>query len=213
MELADAKAYLDVIKAEEQRRVGLLPDHPDAAYDQWLFHDEPFINELCIVFLVALRHHIERRLMILAACAADGGRPLSKQEFSARKKQLSDLKFDKKWDEVDKRLGPEHCAHYRVIEALRLLANAYKHEPNMEPDGRLLAHLHRDPSLRYAPMPESGDLQKGLGIIVGLPADASYSQIATAFVERVQEFLDDVTARNTISPVKWGRASLLDFAH
>jgi hypothetical protein len=96
MELADAKAYLDVIKTEGQRRAELLPDHPDAAYDQWLFHDAPFINELCIVLLVALRHHIERRLIFFAACAADGGGPITKQQFLARMKQLSDLK-NAKW--------------------------------------------------------------------------------------------------------------------
>ena len=62
-------------------------------------------------------------------------------------------------------------------------------------------------------MPESGELQKGLGTIVGLPANASYSHIATSFVERVQSFLDDVKARNAISPVKWSRVSMLDFAH
>ena len=213
MELTDAKAYLDVIKTEEQRRAERLTDHPDAAYDQWLFHDAPFINELCIIFLVALRHHIERRLIFLAACAADGARPITKQEFFARMKELSGLKKNAKWDEIRKRLTLEQCAHYPVIEALRHLANAYKHDPNLEPDNPLLKSLGLDPNLTYAPIPESGELQEGLGMKVGLPANASYSDIATSFVERVQDFLDDVRARNAISPVKWGRVSLLDVAH
>jgi hypothetical protein len=137
MELTDARAYLDVIKAEEQRRAQLLPDHPDAAYDRWFFYDAPFINELCIVFLVALRHHIERRLIFLAACAADGGRPITKEEFLARVKELSNLKASARWDEISGRLTPDRCAHYHVIEALRHLANAYKHDPSLEPDDRL----------------------------------------------------------------------------
>jgi hypothetical protein len=213
MELTDARAYLDVIKAEEQRRAQLLPDHPDAAYDRWFFYDAPFINELCIVFLVALRHHIERRLIFLAACAADGGRPITKEEFLARVKELSNLKASARWDEISGRLTPDRCAHYHVIEALRHLANAYKHDPSLEPDDRLLNHLGLDSNLRYASIPESGELQKRLGIIVGLPANTSYSDIATLFLERVQGFLDDVEARSAISAVKWGRVSMLDVAH
>ena len=46
---------------------------------------------VAIVFLVALRHHIERRLTLFAACAADAGRPIARQEFSARMKELPDL--------------------------------------------------------------------------------------------------------------------------
>ena len=134
MYLTDAKAYLDVIKDAEQRRAKLLPDDPDAAYDQWLFHDAPFINELCIVFLVALRHHVEHRLTFFAACAADGGKPISRTEFSDRMKQLSKPKA--KWDAIEKRLHPDQCVHYQVIEALQHLANAYKHNANLEPDHR-----------------------------------------------------------------------------
>ena len=213
MELTDAKAYLNVIKAEQRRRAELLPDHPDAAYDQWVFNDAPFINELCIVFLVALRHHIERRLMSFAACAADAGRPITKQEFSARMKELSDLENRKKWEEIRRRLGPDQCAHHQVIEALRHLANAYKHDPRLEPDCKLLEHLGLDLSLKYAAIPESSTLQEGLGMILGLPANASYPDIATSFVECVQVFLDDVKVRNKISPVKGGRVSLLDVAN
>ncbi len=214
MELTDARAYLNVIKTEEQRRAELLPDHPDAAYDQWLFNDAPFINELCI--LVALRHHVERRLIFFAVCAADGGKPITRQELSTRMKELSD--FNKKgknkkggmWGEIHRRLAQDHCAHYRVIEALRQLANAYKHDPRMEPGPELLEHLGLDKNLKYAPVPESTTLREGLAMIAGLPADSSYTDIATLFVERVQSFLDDVKARSAISPVRVGRVSLVD---
>ena len=210
MELTDAKAYLNVIKTEERRRAELLPDNPDAAYDQWLFYDAPFINELCIVFLVALRHHTERRLTFFAACAADAGKPITRQEFSTRMKELSDLNIAKKWEEIGRRLEPNQCSHHQVTEALRHLANAYKHNPRMEPDDKLLKRLGLDLSLKYAPIPESTKLQEGLAKIVGLPADSSYPGIATSFVECVQGFLDDVKARNAISPVRWGRVSLVD---
>jgi hypothetical protein len=201
MELTDARAYLSLIKTEERRRAELLPDHPDAAYDQWLFYDAPFVNELCIVFLVALRHHIERRLTFLAACAADAGRPTTRQEFSTRMKELSDLK-NARWEEIGRRLHQNQCAHHQVIEALRHLANAYKHDPRMEPGVKLLNHLRLDLNLRYAPIPESGKLQGGLATVVDLPADSSYPDIAASFVECVQGFLDDVEARNAISRVR-----------
>ena len=64
MDLAEAKAYLSVIKAEERRRAILRRDEePDIAYDQRLFTDAPFISELCLVFLVSARHHVERGLL------------------------------------------------------------------------------------------------------------------------------------------------------
>jgi hypothetical protein len=49
------------------------------------------LNELCIVFLVALHHHIERRLIVFAACTADGGKPITGSEFKDRMKELKKL--------------------------------------------------------------------------------------------------------------------------
>jgi hypothetical protein len=83
----------------------------------------------------------------------------------------------------------------------------------MEPDGKLLKHLDLDLSLKCAPIQESTKLQEGLATIAGLPTDSSYPDIATSFVESVQGFLDDVAARNAISPVRWGRVSLVDVGH
>ena len=45
----------------------LANEDPDYAYDQWLFTDEPFVNELCLVLLVVIRHQLERELLGLLA--------------------------------------------------------------------------------------------------------------------------------------------------
>ena len=100
-----------------------------------------------------------------------------------------------------------------MVQALRLLANAYKHDPGKAPSVKLLTHLRLDPTLTYAQLPESGDLQKGLALVAGLPGDAEYCEIAERFVEHVQEFLTDVRTHNALSRVKGGRASLTDFDH
>lgn len=214
MDLSDAKAYLSVIKAEHKRRAILLRDEdPNAAYDRWWFHDAPFVNELCLVFLVSLRHEIERRLLQFAARAVDDGRPISSAEYSQRVDELKNRSIMDRWKEIKKRLKIAACTHYEAVEALRLLANAYKHDPLKKPDRKLLTHLRLDATLTYAELPESGDLQEKLALIVGLPGDAEYCEIAEHFVERVQSFLRDAETRSTLSRVRGGRVGLLDVAH
>lgn len=219
MDLADANAYLSVIKAEEQRRrTSLLWDgHPEAAeaaYEQWLSIDVPFVNELCLVFLVALRHHVERCVLHFAACAELNGQPIKKAEYERRVAELQRPRSHTvDWDTVQKRLKLTGCAQYETVEVLRLLGNAYKHDPSMRPSPALLKHLKLDPNLGYAQIPESGELQQGLASIAGLPEDADYCNIAQRFVERVQEFLQDVQAHNLLSRVLWGKASFKHVGH
>lgn len=211
MDLTDAKAYLSVVRAEEQRRVSLLSDDDPGAYDQWLFTDAPFISELCLVFLVALRHHIERRLLYFAACAVDAGQPIARVDYEKRLADMLRLRGPRQWEEIEKRLHVANCAP--TIETLRLLANAYKHDPKKQPTKQLLTYLRLDVTLTYAELPESDELRKGLALSVGLPGDAAYCDITERFVERTQEFLNDLQARNVLSRVKGGRVSFKDIAH
>ncbi|MGH9444355.1 MAG: hypothetical protein ACRD3O_01235 [Terriglobia bacterium] len=70
MDLTDAQAFIDLVSREYERREALLPGGGDGAgYDQWVFTDLPFLHDVCILYLVAVRHHIDRRLLFLAACA------------------------------------------------------------------------------------------------------------------------------------------------
>jgi hypothetical protein len=215
MNLAHARVYLGVIRAEEQRRSELLDRvDPNVGYDQWLFADAPFIGELCLVFLVALRHHVERQLLHFAARAADQGQPISRGQYEARVDELENMKPSKLRSTIEARLAVSGRLHYRAVEALRLLANAYKHNARKEPPSGLLAHLGLNTALTYAELPESHELRKGLAGIVGLPDDAGHCQIAAGFVERVEAFLEDVQVHGRLSNVIMGRVvSLTDFAH
>jgi hypothetical protein len=46
------------------------------------------LNELCLMFLVTLRHQIERELVWLAALAADGGKVIDEKTYNERVEQL-----------------------------------------------------------------------------------------------------------------------------
>jgi hypothetical protein len=216
MDLTDAKAFINLTSAEYKRRADLLPQDDEGAgyaYDQWMFTDLPFLHDLCILYLVAVRHHIERRLLFQATCALGHGKKIKRSECEAEQKILLAMPHGQRWREIDRRLQPKQCARYASIEALRLLANSYKHDPRLQPDIKLVNYLGLDEKLVYAPIPESFELKKGLARIVGLPDDSRFSEVTERFVEHANEFLKDVQARNVLSPVNWGRVSLTEFAH
>jgi hypothetical protein len=214
MESSDAKAFINLVTEEARRREALLDDaDPNYAYHQWMLTDLPFLHDLSLLFLVAMRHHIERRLLYLAACATGHGNAINRAEYDVRLKELRTLPLGKRWKEIEARLKPTMCVHYKSIEALRLLANSYKHHPRNQPDKELINFLGLDPKLTYATLPESGDLQKCLALLVGLPEKAGYADIAERFVEHAEDFLKEVQTRNLLSKVNWGRVSLIDFGH
>ena len=178
MESSDAKAFINLVTEEARRREGLLKDaDPDHAYDQWMFTDLPFLHDLSLLFLVAIRHHIERRLLYSAACATGHGNAIKRAEYDIRVKALLTLPLAKRWKEIEARLNPTICTRYKSVEALRLLANSYKHDPRNQPDKGLIVFLGLHPKLTCATLPESGELQKGLALLVGLPEKAGYADI------------------------------------
>jgi hypothetical protein len=209
-----AKSIIEVIRQEKNRRASLLKgENPDFADDQWLFRDLPFIAELCLMLLVALRHQVERELIGFAACAADGGNEISPQQYH---KRVDELRRGGQWDwkNIEPRLKLKSCIGEEQIEALRLLANCYKHDTSKEPDEKLLKLLGLQTGVRYAQLPESEGLREGLAVFTGLDKDADYCEIAETFTDIVDCFLTDVRKKNKLSRVKWGAASLRpeDFA-
>jgi hypothetical protein len=210
-----AKNILEIIRSEEERRISLLDDKDsDAAYDQWVFKDAPFLAELCLMLLVALRHQVERELVVLAARAANDGKEIDGKQCQKRVKELQDLPLSKRWKTIEARLKPQCCLGAEAIEALRLLANSYKHDPSKEPAEDLLKLLNLEVGVNYAPLPESDALREALAASVGLNQDADYCDIAETFLDIVDIFLTDVRRQPQISRVKWGAASLnpKDFA-
>jgi hypothetical protein len=208
------KEMIDVIRAEQQRRASLLTDEdPNFAYDHWLFKDEPFVNELCLMLMVTLNHQVERELVGLAARADEGGKEISGQQYQVKVKQLRKTNRKGKnigwdWKAISKRLKPKSCEKYKFIEALRLLSNSYKHDPSMEPDEKLLKKLNLETGVNYAPLPESDTLRKGFADFFGLGKDADYCDIAERFVDIAGDFLAEVKSRTKLSKVKWGAVSL-----
>ncbi len=87
-----AKEVIGVIRAEGQRRSEQLKDaDPDFAYDQWLFTDEPFINEMCLMVLVTLHHLVERELLLLVARSTAQPATMTSQQY-----QMNVKKWQKK---------------------------------------------------------------------------------------------------------------------
>jgi len=204
------KDLIAVIRTEQERRTSLRnPQDPDFAYDRWLFTDEPFLNELCLMVLLTLRHQVERELVGLAARAAGGGKEISRQQYQTEVEQLR--KKNRKvwnWEEINKRLEPKSCKNYDFFEALRHLANSYKHNPSMEPEGELLTLLKLKPGVSYAPLPESDSVREGLADLIGLEKGADYCDIAERFVDIASDFVAEVKSPTKLSKVEWGAVSL-----
>lgn len=214
MDTHTLKNMISVIRTEKERRVSLLrTQDPDIQYDQWLFTDVPFINELCLMFLVALRHQVERELVGLAARADVGTNKISGQEYKEKVAQLR--KTNKrggnigwKWDEINKRLKFKNCEKYKFIEALQLLSNLYKHDTSMVPDKQLLNLLQLKPGLNYVSLSESDALRKGFADFIGLSNNADYCDIADCFIDIASDFLAIVKSQTILSDVIWGKLSL-----
>ncbi len=209
MDTCRLKDMIAVIRAEQQRRGTLRRETQSTLedtsfeYDQWLFIDAPFVNELCLMVLVTLRHQVERELIKLAALAADDGKEISGQQYQEKAREVRELLRKHGWKTINDRLSLESCGGHTSMEALRLLANSYKHHPSMEPDNDLLKLLKLETGVNYLSLPESASLQEGLAVCVGFGSDAAYCDIAERFVDIAGDFLADVQSRTKVSPVKF----------
>lgn len=116
MDLAHVDAFLDLVMREQDLRRNRLPDDRDAAYDEWLFSDRPFVNDLCVLYLVAIRHEVERRLIDLAV-RDHGTSPLTQAEYRLQRDSL--VKNRRIWDEIESRVGYRNCARHESMEVLR----------------------------------------------------------------------------------------------
>lgn len=207
MEFDILREMIDVIRAEQQRRASLLTDKDtNFAYDRWIFKDEPFVNELCLMLLVTLNHQVERELVRLAALADDEGSKINGQQYQEK---IEQLRKGKSWDfkEIENRLKLESCEGYKSMKALRLLANSYKHDLSMMPNKGLLKLLNFETEVNYASLPESDMFREGLSASLSLPKDAVYCDIAERFVDIANDFLTNVRSRTKLSRIKWGLGS------
>ena len=213
MDLNRAKSVLAAIREEARRRDDAERDHY-WAYEQGL-SDEAFINEFCLIFLVALRHHLEGELVCLAARVGGAGTGITQAQFQQGIERLS-TKGKTDWQEVNRLLKIDKQTKPPQIEALRLLANNYKHDPQFEPSADLIKHLNlrpASPNYRYADLSESDALQDGLAHCVCLSKGSNYILIAERFVESVEKYLESVVQNVPLRPFAGGAVSLLDCLH
>jgi len=225
MDTAAFRQIIGVIRTKGARRKAGLPDHPDAAHDRWLFTDQPFVNELCLLLLVRLSHEVERQLLLLSLRMPKGG--VQEIDVSDYRKQVGERREllrknkGKEWRNLYEDLGLR--GKHKVFEVLRLLADSYKHDPFMLPDQELLSSLglprKRTPTpaslnrtnaaldVNYAPLSESSLLQQGLARCLSLHEGADYCDIAEAFVNFADKFLAGIT-KGSLTPLERKRISM-----
>ena len=215
----DARVLKDMVatvRAERRRRKQpLTGEDDDSPHDRWLFVDEPFVNELCLVLLVALRHELERELVRFAARSRDDGRQIGGKRYEQTVREArEDLRKRGGWGRLAETLKIKSCAGYTELEALRLLANSYKHDPWKGPSRDLLQLLRLDANANYARLAESDALREKLAVLIGLEAGADYCEIADRFVDVASEFVSGVQKHVKLSPIRRGPISLnpSDFA-
>jgi hypothetical protein len=200
---------IGVIKAEQLRRETELDNvDPNCQYDQRQFTDLPFVNELCLMVLVTLRHQVERELVKIAAREGHQGKEISGQDYAVNVQQEREgVRKKGGWEKLAKRLKLEQCDGYPPMEVLRLLVNSHKHAPWGQPDEELLRKLNLELDVKYAPLPESTALREGLAQFIGLEKNALWCDTAEQFVNEAAAFLEAVQKQTALSKVKWGSVS------
>jgi hypothetical protein len=208
-----------LIRAEEKRRSAELANiDSDAAYDQWIFQDRPFINEMCLMLLVAIRHQVERELLFIAARVNRSGTITRKEHRQYVMEQRNLLRGKAGFNKLTAALRLSSFPQWAgSMKTLELLANSLKHNPWQEPDEQLLLHLDLPtekelvpPVVAYMPLPESTCFQEGLARSLNLPKDADYCTIVGTLADLANEFLDAVVKVTPMCGLS-GRVSLTEF--
>jgi hypothetical protein len=204
MSMTFARNVLQVFRNDWDERLWRFEQSEDPDADgQLRFVDEPLVNEMCLILLVAVWHQVERELIDAAALLAFNGQEIS---FDQYRNQLRNKRwqFLKRREQFLAELGVESFPEWHSsMTTLRLLANCYKHDPALEADGNLLGHLGLDGKLTYGCLPESDDIREKLAQSVGLEwSDTSYIAIVEAFIGKAEGFLASVRARPGFSRIK-----------
>lgn len=217
MELELARTTLGAIGAERERRIRGLPKDTYAALTHWSDVDDPFVAELVLLLLVAVFHQVERELIWLAAGHSVDGVPI---EFCVYQERAA--KERRRWSDRKKRtvfirqFGLEALDEWNTIEALRLVANCYKHDPHAKPNTALLRHLGMPPVpveplvTSYAALAESQNFREGFASWLNLDRQGNYCEIALEVLDRVEAFLA-AAGRAMPRNVNPGRVSMTSF--
>lgn len=219
MDTNDARDMLRVIRDEKSRRAAerradarRSDEDADIAGETWVGEDVPFLNDLCLMLLVTMWHHVERKLVWLAALVTEDGQDvddLKTYHVAARNERE---RWQKNRGTLIEQLNLKSCDEWDgAMRTLRLLANSYKHDPSGTPDKALLDHLVLDTHITYASLPESDAFREGLAASLGLQRDADYSDIANDFLDRIDRLFADIPKKARLARLT-ATLSLTDFA-
>jgi hypothetical protein len=211
MERSVANDVLRLIRAEKDRRQALLADEePEIASEYWWSVDEPFLNELCLMLLVARRHQVEKELVHFAALVTAHGKAIDRKLYPKKVKAERDRIRTRGWKGIVAKLKLSSSTEWdSSMKTLRLLANCYKHDPSGKPGEELLEHVNLDKKLNYISLAESPTFRAGLALSVGLSGNADFCEIAERFLSLTDQFLGHVRKGLVLSPLK-GRPSFRD---
>jgi hypothetical protein len=205
MDIHMAKEVIRIIRTERDKKLKSVKTEEDHYYYYGI--EEPFINEFCLMLLVAIRHEIERELTLFIAYKTSAGSEYKKfmagktslergheeNEFrlwlKEERKRLDGLTKDKKkgWKAFYSEVGLD-AETIEWLEILRELSNSYKHDI-WTYKKNFLEKLGLPTEKLYMTLSESPAIREKLAESVGLASDADYCLIAEAFVNRASDLL------------------------
>lgn len=214
-----ARRMLALARQERDRRAENASQSPGYAED-WLLVDEPFVNEICLVVLVAVYHQIERELVLLGARIAPGRDVISHADYEANVQRIKAAVRDRPtngWQDLTRCLDLTNRPEWKSLQALRLIANGYKHDPFGGISGELLDHLglsptiSESPRITYAGIADSLEFRERLAIYLGLAARSDYADIGEAFLSRAERFIGSIAELPQICRITSSRVSTTEF--
>ncbi len=222
MKMTAAREMLAVIHSEERKRLRrvrrLDAQGHEFAWEIYKFECEPFVADLCLSLLTVVWHKVERDLLRLAARLGPIDQPISSTEYlQAVQVERKEFRNRRTKPQVLQRLNvSKFPAWTGSLEALRLLVNCYKHDPNGTPDAALLRHLRLPQSpggmvKSYARLSESDAFREGLARFLGLKGGAGYPKIASAFIVEAEHFLALVSGQPIFRPYGHEAGALSSF--
>jgi hypothetical protein len=208
MDTSIAKEVIRVIREERDKRLAALETEDEDLWYRGHSDDELFINELCLMLLVAIRHEIERELTLFVAQKTSKespppprgpgdpvdpvGRKLTDGEYMGLVKKVKNLTKKKNaWkEEIYPQLGLDADTEH-WLETLRHLSNSYKHDQHELGNYRaaFLEHLKLGPERNPMALAESPAIREALAKDLELTSEANYCDIGEAFLNRVSDLL------------------------
>lgn len=210
MDSSTARKIIEIIKNDRDVARDLLEkDIPEDASYIWQSHYEADYNEMCLALLVAVRHQVERELVLIAARVPDDRRELDQARYRHEvENERKRLKNDG-WKGIIAKLQLETFSSWdSSMKLLQILVNLYKHDPWVTPDRELLSFLNLPMGVPYAPLAESQDVKEGLNAYLGLEERSNFCDIASELLDRADQFLAEVKSKTKRKKLKRHAVSL-----